>query len=39
MGSANGIAGSPLESLYSGTFAGSRDETGNAADPPGRNNT
>jgi len=34
MGSADGIAGSPLESLYSGTFEGSRDETGNAADPP-----
>jgi Common central domain of tyrosinase len=34
MGSANGIAGAPLESLYTGTFAGSRDETGNAADPP-----
>jgi hypothetical protein len=34
MASANGIAGSPLESLYSGTVVGSRDETGNAADPP-----
>ncbi len=34
MGSADGVAGSPLESLYSGTFAGSRNETGNAADPP-----
>jgi hypothetical protein len=34
MGSANGIAGAPLESLYTGTLAGSRDETGNAADPP-----
>jgi hypothetical protein len=34
MGSANGVAGSPLESLYSGTLTGSRDETGNAADPP-----
>jgi hypothetical protein len=34
MGSSKGIAGSPLELLYSGTLTGSRDETGNAADPP-----
>jgi Common central domain of tyrosinase len=34
MGTANGIAGEPLDSLYIGTSIGSRDVTGNAADPP-----
>jgi Common central domain of tyrosinase len=34
MGSANGFAGAPLDSLYSGTCVASRDTTGNAADPP-----